>query len=70
MVEEIHEAAPDADESWAKLKKENDPYTYSRQLYYSCKLQILTSNGLGLLGPENLSKQHIPDIVTPPPNVG
>lgn len=70
MVEEIHEAAPDADESTVKLKKDNDPYTYGRQLNSSCRMQILTSSGLGLLNPESISKQHIPDILTPPPNAG
>lgn len=70
MVEEIHETAPDADETTAKLKKDNDPYTYGRQLNCIGRIQILTTNGLGLFSPENFPKQHIPDILTPPPNAG
>ncbi len=70
MVDEIHEAAPDTDESTVKLKVDSDPYTYNRHFNYTCHLPILTSSGLGLVHPESISKQHIPDIITPPPNIG
>lgn len=70
MVEEIHESAPDNDEPTTKLKLENDPYTHHRQFDYACRSLMLTSGGLGLLKPESISKQHIPDIITPPPNIG
>lgn len=70
MVEEIHETTPDTDEPTAKLKKDNEPYTYSRYCNNMGRLLIFASSGLGASKPENISKQHIPDILTPPPNIG
>jgi len=70
MVEEIHEAAPDCDETQSKLKKGQDPFTSYKTHATAYRLLVLTGNGLGILNPESISKQHIPDIVTPPPNIG
>lgn len=68
MVEEIHETAPDGgDETSSKVKKGKEPF--APQAYaFSPALLLLQGSGLGILTPENLSKQHIPDIITPPPN--
>lgn len=65
MTEEIHETEPDAGN---KIKKDTDPYmpykaqgNYNNNILHACgRLKTTT--------PENVSKQHIPDIITPPPN--
>lgn len=68
MIEEIHEAAPDCDETQSKLKKGNDPFTPFKTYPTAGRMLLLVSNGLGTFNPESISKQHIPDIITPPPN--
>ncbi len=70
MIEEIHEAAPDCDETQSKLKKGNDPFTPYKTYSPTARMLVLIGNGLGILNPESISKQHIPDIITPPPNAG
>ncbi|MBZ0098394.1 MAG: hypothetical protein K8F30_04885 [Taibaiella sp.] len=68
MVEEIHETAPDSDETSSKVKKGKEPFTPQSYIHAETSL-VLRGSGLGILSPESISKQHIPDIITPPPNV-
>ncbi len=70
MIEEIHESAPDCDETQSKLKKGKDLFTPYKTYATASLMLVLISNGLGIFNPESISKQHIPDIITPPPNVG
>jgi len=70
MTEEIHQAGHDYDESGKQIKKVKDPFSPDKEYACNNKLLILTSNGLGTAFPASISKQHIPDIVTPPPNIG
>ena len=70
MTEEIHEAHGDIDDEDNGLQKQNDPYTPCRPYTQTEKLAVLTRNGLKTSAPQSVSKQFIPDIVTPPPNVG
>lgn len=71
MTEEIHEAHCDIDdEGNFELNKQQDPYNSNYHSEYYNKLAVLTSNGLSTSTPQHISKQFIPDIVTPPPNWG
>ncbi len=65
MTEEIHESEPD---SSSKIKKDSDPcMPYKVQGNYNKNI-LHTCGRLKTTTPENVSKQHIPDIITPPPN--
>lgn len=70
MTEEIHETEceGDTDGPECEVKKQDDPYSPSSYLDASEKLIAkYVSNVLGIM-PDNVSKQYIPDILTPPPN--
>ena len=71
MTEEIHEAGCDEDEAGKlgnDLKKDGDPYTSCNKIIPESYWQALADSGLGMASPEHVSKQFIPDILTPPPN--
>lgn len=71
MIEEIHEGHCDIDdEGNYEVSKQKDPYNSNCHSEYYNKLAVLTSSGLSTFTPQHISKQFIPDIVTPPPNLG
>ncbi len=69
MTEEIHEGLADIDDEGCELKKQNDPYTTSKENPETEQLFVFTYSGLSVMHPQPISKQFIPDIVTPPPNL-
>ena len=70
MTEEIHQSATDIDENGKQAKNGKEAFSPGKEYAFQNQLLILTGNGLGTLYPANVPKQHIPDIVTPPPNIG
>lgn len=71
MAEEIHEAeygSTDDSSENCKLKKNNDPY--SANPYQAFHEMLPSAPALMTEGyaPGHMSKQFIPDILTPPPN--
>lgn len=73
LTEEAHEAADATDDTGDlpefKLKKDDDPYTSSVIASIYATKVAPDCNNLGVLDPEHISKQFIPDILTPPPNM-
>lgn len=69
MTEEVHETAPDADDlPGAKIKKGFDPLHFSET---SSVIELKHCNAVAIAAiheAERILVQHVPDIMTPPPN--
>lgn len=69
LTEEIHETENDEAGTNSIVKKDNEPYTHHKHTLIHDKWLARYCNGLTGHLPSHVSKQYIPDILTPPPNV-
>lgn len=69
LTEEIHETENDEAGTGSEVKKGHEPYTFQKYMPVYDKWLVRYCNGMTGHLPSHVSKQYIPDILTPPPNV-
>ena len=67
--EEVHNWGGPLEEVPSKHKKDGEPLYYNKEFQAAARSEFLTHQlRLALMHSERLPMEHIPDIVTPPPN--
>lgn len=69
LTEEIHETENDEASTGCVAEKDNEPYTHPKHTLIHDKWLAIYYDGLTGHLPSHVSKQYIPDIPTPPPNM-